>query len=245
MHSNGKPIRILCADGQPIFRYGLRHLLQTQPNLRVVGEAGDDQQTLALAEQLEPDILLLGIAMPVADGLDVLRQLSREPPSVRTIVLAAGIEEPQMLEAFQLGARGIVDKGDPSDVLLKSICAVMAGQFWIGHKGIADLLDYIRSGSLLAAMEDNLGLTARELEIVSEILNGRTNKGIATKFAISTETVKRHLSTVYDKLGVSSRLELALFGVAHKMRKSVHTEREERELRHLPLTTTKVVGPKL
>jgi two-component system nitrate/nitrite response regulator NarL len=166
---NVKPIRILIADDHPIFRDGLRRLLESQQGFHVVGEAGEGNQTVALTKQLKPDVLLLDVAMPGLNGIEALRQLSHHPVAVNTILLTAGVEKPQVLEALRLGARGVVVKGSQIDLLLASIRAVMAGQFWIGHESVADLVDYFRGATLPGNEPENrFGLTTREREIISE-----------------------------------------------------------------------------
>jgi DNA-binding NarL/FixJ family response regulator len=196
-------IRILIADDHAIFRDGLRRLLATQEDFRVVGEACDGQEALALAADLKPDVLLLDLAMPRIPGMEVLRELNRREAPVRTILLTAAIQPFAVSSALQLGARGIVLKASPPELLLKSIRAVYEGQLWMGSETIA-------SWARPSQSPGGLGLTSREFEIIAAIKEGSSNREIAGKLAISEETVKRHLSNIYSKLGVSSRLELAV-----------------------------------
>ena len=177
-------------------------------------------RTAKLARQLKPDILLLDLAMPRRSGMEALRELAAASSPVRTIVLAAAIEPPQVVEALQLGARGVVLKDAAPQLLFKSILTVMAGQFWVGHQGVSDLVQALRQlmpQEVRAARKKTFGLTPRELEIVSVIVAGYTNKEAAQKFSISEETVKRHLTNIFDKLGVSNRLELALFALKNSL----------------------------
>jgi len=127
-------IGILIADDHPIFREGLRKLLEAEPGFRVLGDAGDGEQTLKLARQLEPEILLLDIRMPKLSGLEVLRQLKTLLIQPRTIVFTAAVEKDQMVQALQLGARGIILKHSATDVLFEGIRCVMAGQYWVCHE---------------------------------------------------------------------------------------------------------------
>jgi len=214
------PIRILIADDHAIFRDGLRRLLEAEPGLRVIGEAADGEEAVKLARQLKPDILLLDLAMPRTPGLEALSELGTAATPVRTLLLTAVIERPQILEALQLGARGVVLKESATQLLLKGIRAVMDGQYWVGQDSVSDLVKTLRDLSP-GAPEDprkkKFGLTPRELEIVSAIVAGYNNRDIAQKFAISEQTVKHHLTNIFDKLGVSSRLELALFAVNHSL----------------------------
>lgn len=220
MGKGSQPIRILIADDHPIFRDGLRKLLESEQDFRVVGEAADGAEALKLAQQLQPDILLLDWAMPRVAGLEALRRLAHSTTPVRTILLTAAIERDQVLTAMQLGARGVVMKESATELLLKSIQAVMAGEYWVGRDSIGDLVQAVRTleaGFHVAEERVRYGLTPRERDIVFAIVEGCTNKNIAERFSISQETVKRHLSNIFDKVGVSNRLELALFAIAHNL----------------------------
>jgi two-component system, NarL family, nitrate/nitrite response regulator NarL len=213
-----QPVRILLADDHPIFRDGLRRLLEAEPDLKVVGEACDGAEAVKMARQLKPDLMLLDLAMPRMPGLEALREMSSGPASnsVRVILLTAAAEKKQIVEALQLGARGVVLKDSATQLLLKSIHTVMAGEYWVGRESVSNLVQYLRNlvqSSGEEAKQKKFGLTPRELEIVSAVVAGYSNKEIAEYFKISEDTVKHHLSNIFDKLGVSTRLELALFAV--------------------------------
>ena len=213
-------IRILVADDHPIFRDGLRKLLEAEPDFRVIGEASDGQEAVKLSHELKPDVLLLDLAMPRQPGLDALRELTAAATPVRTILLTVAIEKAQLVEALQLGARGVVLKETSTELLLKSIRSVVAGQYWVGREAVTDLVRVLRDLIPAAGEEAKkkaFGLTPRELEVVSAIVLGYTNKDIARKFTISEDTVKHHLTNIFDKVGVSNRLELALFSIEHRL----------------------------
>jgi two-component system nitrate/nitrite response regulator NarL len=197
-------IRIVIADDHAIFRDGLRRLLATQDDLRVIAEASDGKEAISLVAELKPDVLLLDLAMPRVPGIEVLRELGRQEIAVRTILLTAAIQPFAVTTALQLGARGIVLKASPPELLLKSIRAVCEGQLWVGSEQVTA---WARTGQPTTG---GFGLTTREIEIIAAIKEGNSNREIASKLAISEETVKRHLSNIYGKLGVSSRLELAV-----------------------------------
>ncbi len=213
-------IRILIADDHPIFRDGLRRLLEAEAGFVVAGEAADGNETVALVQQLQPDILLLDLAMPRCPGLEALRQLARERAPVRTILLTAAVETPQILEALQAGARGVVLKDSATQVLLTSIRAVMDGAAWVGRESVPSLTEYLKAqlaGAAGGKKEKPFGLTHRELEIVAAIAEGCTNREIAQRFSLSEDTVKHHLTSIFDKTGVANRLELALFAINHRL----------------------------
>ena len=214
-------IRILIADDHPIFRDGLRRLLEADPGLKVVGEAADGIEALKLAIKLKPDILLLDLAMPRQTGLDTLPELANSCPNLRIIVLTAAVEKPEIVRALQMGARGVVMKESATQLLLQSIRAVMKGEFWVGRDSVSDLVQFLREGirgpRLKEPLRKDFGLTPRELDVVAAIVAGYTNRDVAQKFSISEDTVKHHLTNIFDKLGVSNRLELALFAVHHKL----------------------------
>ena len=200
----GAPIRIIIADDHAIFRDGLRRLLVSEKDFVVIAEASDGKEAVLLTQQLKPDILLLDLAMPRMPGMEALREIAHAKVSAYTILLTAAIEPFEVTCAMRLGARGVVLKASPPELLLSCIRSVSEGQYWVGS-GV--LTDWTGLGQKSSGGSD---LTSRESEIVSAIKTGRSNREIALQMSISEETVKRHLSNIYGKLGISSRLELAL-----------------------------------
>ena len=212
------PIRVLIADDHPVVRIGLRNMLQADPNLKLVAEAKDGVEALHMVRTLHPDILLLDLAMPKLAGLEALRELTGENET-RTIVLTGHIDKRQILEALQLGARGVVLKDAVVAHLSACIRAVMQGQYWLEGRPVTNLVQVLRDLTAQTAPppRKTFGLTARELEVVTLITEGSTNKHIAETFGISEETVKRHLTNIFNKIGVGNRLELALFALNHNL----------------------------
>jgi two-component system, NarL family, nitrate/nitrite response regulator NarL len=213
-------IRILVADDHPVVRFGVKNMLTAEKGFDVVGEAGDGDDAITQTLELEPDILLLDLAMPKLPGLEAMRAIMQRTQRTKIILLTSTISTQQVIEALQIGARGIVLKDSVANDLNESLRAVLSGDYWIGGKRVVNLLAALHDLMQKAAAvpeRKTYGLTPRELEVVTCIVEGCSNKDIAKQYTISEETVKRHLSNIFDKTGVSTRLELALFAISHKL----------------------------
>ncbi len=215
-----RPIRIVVADDHPVVRFGVKNMLNSDPGFEVVGEAEDGDQAVTETLELEPDVLLLDLAMPRLPGLEAMRAIMSRSPRVKILLLTSTISTQQIIEALQIGARGIVLKDAVAGDLGEALRSVLSGDYWIGGQRVNNLLtalhELMQKASALPERK-TYGLTPRELEVVSCIVEGCSNKDIAKQFTISEETVKRHLSNIFDKTGVSTRLELALFAISHKL----------------------------
>jgi DNA-binding NarL/FixJ family response regulator len=212
-------VRILLADDHPVVRIGVRNMLRAEGHFDVVGEASDGDEAITQTLELLPDILLLDLSMPRMPGLEAMRAIMSGSPRVKILLLTATISTQQIIEALQIGARGIVTKDALIDQLTNAIDAVMQGDYWINGQRVVNLVGALHDLMQKAAVPERktYGLTPRELEVVGCIVEGCSNRDIAKQFAISEETVKRHLSNIFDKTGVSTRLELALFAIAHQL----------------------------
>jgi two-component system nitrate/nitrite response regulator NarL len=214
-----RPIRIVLADDHPVVRIGVRNMLGEKDGFEVVGEASDGDEAIAQTQKLEPDILLLDVQMPRLPGLEAMRSIMTGTPTVKILLLTSTITTQQIIEALQIGARGIVLKEALAGDLQTAIRTVISGDYWIGGKRVVNLVSALHSLMQEAAVPQHktFGLTPRELEVVGTIVEGCSNRDIAKQFGLSEETVKRHLSNIFDKTGVSTRLELALFAIAHQL----------------------------
>jgi two-component system, NarL family, nitrate/nitrite response regulator NarL len=222
-----RPIRVVLADDESLFRVSLRQLLAVPaPIIKevygvdvgagfdVVGEAATGEETVCLVESLRPDLLLLDLSMPRKSGLAALRELGSCLESVRTILLADTVDRAQLATAVHLGVRGLILKDVSTELLFEAMTCVMAGQYWLGQALVSHLVEIVRP---LLESSDAAGgglmsqrLTRRERQVLNLVVAGCSNKEIARQFAISEQTIKHHLTRMFDKLGASNRLELAM-----------------------------------
>ncbi|HEU4634979.1 MAG TPA: response regulator transcription factor [Edaphobacter sp.] len=217
-------IRVVVADDHPVVRFGVRNMLEHDAAFQIVGEAGDGDEAITQTLELEPDVLLLDVQMPRLPGLEAMRAIMDRSPRVKIIILTSTVSTQQVIEALQIGARGIVLKDSVAADLTTAMRAVLSGDYWIGGERVMNLvaaLNDLMKQAAASPEKKTYGLTPRELDVVTCIVEGCSNKDVAKQFSISEETVKRHLSNIFDKTGVSTRLELALFAIAHKL---VHLE---------------------
>jgi two-component system, NarL family, nitrate/nitrite response regulator NarL len=210
-------IRILVADDHAIFRDGLRKLLEVADDVQIVGEASNGVECTKMLTKLKPDILLLDLRMPEKDGLGVLEEVNFDTLPTRVIVLTAAEDDRDVVRAMRLGARGVVLKQSASDLLLKSIRKVYDGEIWLDNRMTAEVIDAFKKSSESGQRREKPLLSEREKEIVQLVAQGFRNREIGEKLFISEQTVKNHLHNIFDKLGVSDRLELALYAIHHRL----------------------------
>jgi|HubBroStandDraft_3_1064219.scaffolds.fasta_scaffold70316_2 two-component system nitrate/nitrite response regulator NarL len=220
MTSEHRPIRIVIADDQAIYRRSLRRILESTDGLQVLGDVSDTSLAIKLAHRLKPDLLLFDLALCRQSAPQVLNGFASHVAPVRIVAMVAAIEKSYIVDAFRLGAHGIILRTAPPDVLVRSIRTVMTGRYWLDSESVAMLVDVLRES--LAEGNGNTspkdyGLTPRELEIIAKIAIGRSNRQVGEEFSISERTVKHHLTNIFTKIGVSSRLQLALFAVNHRL----------------------------
>src|SRR2546422_445987 len=217
MLSSKQAIRTLVADDHAIFRDGLRKLLSSTDDIAIIGEASNGADCIKMLAKLKPDILLLDLRMPDKDGLAVLEEVNFDSLPTRVIVLTAAEDDRDVIRAMRLGARGVVLKQSATDLLVKSIYRVHAGEIWLDNHMTAEVMKAFAKSSDSGPRREKPLLSDREKEIVQLVAQGHRNKEIGEKLFTSEQTVKNHLHSIFDKLGVSDRLELALYAIHHRL----------------------------
>jgi DNA-binding NarL/FixJ family response regulator len=212
-------IRIAIADAHGIVRYALRSLLGVEEDFEIVGEAGDGRQALDQAQTLQPDVLLLDQRMPCLDGLSVLKVLRQSNRKTKVIMLTDSDDRNEFVQVMRLGCSGIVPKQTVPQMIVKSIRKVHSGEIWLDScTTAAVMVQFAGSGESAsperAPSQEQPSLSKREREIAQLVSQGLKNKEMAEKLFISEQTIKNHMHNIFEKLGVSDRLELALYTIS-------------------------------
>jgi two-component system nitrate/nitrite response regulator NarL len=209
-------IRVAIADDHPIVLSGLAEVFAHDAEIEVVANCNDGEEALEAAESLQPDVLVLDIRMPKRDGMAVLRELAARKSPTRVVLLTAEINDSELLEALRLGVSAIVLKETASRTLLQAVHAAANGEQTLDERSVRRALDQMlrREAGVAAARRV---LTARELEIVRRVAKGMRNKAIGEALGISEGTVKIHLHSIYEKLGIAGRVELTLYAREHSL----------------------------
>lgn len=199
-----KPVQVVIAHSHPLYRDGVRAALCASGDFAIVAETKYGEDSLALFESHAPALALVELSLPDISGLEVMRRITEASHQPSVIIIAEQEDENEALSALQSGARGVVPKDIEADALLRAARSVVAGEYWIGRATAATFIDTLRHKTPASK------ITPREQEIIRVILTGLSNQEIGKQLGISRETVKRHVRNIYDKLGVSTRMELAL-----------------------------------
>jgi DNA-binding NarL/FixJ family response regulator len=198
------PIRVLIADDHPVFRSGLRTLVEESPGLTFAAEAANGEQALAACTELAPDVVLMDIRMPGMSGIDATRRIVSEYPSVGVLMLSMLDDDTSVFAAMRAGARGYVLKGAAPDDIVRAITAVAAGEVILGAALAVRVSDFFQSGSRQAA-KPFPALSSREHDVLNLIAAGHNNSAIAERLALSEKTVRNNVSSIFAKLQVADR----------------------------------------
>jgi DNA-binding NarL/FixJ family response regulator len=220
-----KQIRVLLVEDHAVIRMGLRLLIESRPGLVVVGESANCAGALEIAARERPDIVLLDLDLGTERGLDLLPSLVTTPTSARVLILTGVREVEEHRQAIRQGAMGLVLKEQAPEVLLKAIEKVYAGEVWLDRAMLASVLSEMVLGKAKTAGAEATGiatLTDREREVIALVGEGLKNKQIGERLSITETTVRHHLTSIFDKLGVESRLEMVIFAHRHGIGKWRH-----------------------
>ena len=216
-------IRIMIVDDHPVFRQGLRDVLEIEPQLEVVGEAADGEKAIEVAGGLQPDVILMDINLPTMNGLQVTREIKSRQPKTNFVMITGYDDAEQVFHALRVGAAAYCPKDITPEALVRVILAVHEGNFVVGekimsHKEVVDWVEHKvgkMGGALGADMEEYLvPLSPREMEILEHVTRGMSNKEIAYKLGISHQTVKNHMTSILRKLRVDDRTQAAVYALS-------------------------------
>jgi DNA-binding NarL/FixJ family response regulator len=208
---NTQTVRVLIADDQTLFRVGLARLLEEDPRVDIVGQAGDGAEAIKLAGALKPDVVLMDLKMPNVDGIEATRQILASYPGVRVLLLTTFEADNHVIQALKAGASGYILKDSRPDSIVSSLLAVMAGERVMASAVANRVLEMLTGTTTPKEFYD--GLTGREIEILKLLAGGMANKQIAYKLKISEKTVRNHVSNMYEKLNIYDRSQAVLYAV--------------------------------
>lgn len=218
-----RDIRIMIVDDHPLFRQGLRDVLETEQHIDVVGEAADGEQAISVADQLRPDVILMDINLPTMNGLQVTREIKSRRPRTNFVMITGYDDAEQVFHALRVGASAYCPKDITPEALIRVIVAVHNGHFVVDEKVMSheELVKWLehkvgRLGRELGADVDEYlaPLSPREMEILEQVTRGMSNKEIAYNLGISHQTVKNHMTSILRKLRVDDRTQAAVYALS-------------------------------
>lgn len=208
-------LRILLVDDHEVVRMGLATLLEDDPDVRIVGEAGSAREALEACQRLNPDLVILDIRLPDQPGVNVCRQIVERWPHIKIIILTSFVNDELIAEAISAGAAGYVLKQVGNQELLRAIQAVRRGEALLDPQVTQRVLQRIRQTERLLDAGAFRDLSHRELEVLHLVSQGKSNPQIAQALSLSEKTVRNHVSSLLTKLDMSNRIELATYAVKH------------------------------
>lgn len=206
-------IKVILADDHPVARAGIRKFLEKEADIQVVGEASSGEEALKLVKELEPDVLLLDMEMPGIKGVEVAREIKAQHLPVRILALSTYDNKQYILGLLSSGAAGYLVKEEVPEIIIDAVRGVARGEHgWVSRRIAANLTHWMQfDGS------ESGNLTDREVEVLRQLVLGKTNQEIAVVLGISYKTVEKHIDSIYSKLGVASRVEAAVTAVQNKL----------------------------
>jgi DNA-binding NarL/FixJ family response regulator len=208
-----KKITVVIADDQTLFREGIKDLLDNEKNIQVIGEAADGREALRMVKKLKPNVILLDIKLPHMDGIEAARQIHKECPSTNVLMLSSYEDESHVMEAIQAGANGYLSKMLPATELVNALKTFANQGVMIPQPVMSKLIDGLRSMGSSNSEASLVALTKTEIKVLANLGRGQSNKEISSSLACSVKTVKNHLNSMFQKLGVSNRTEAVVKGI--------------------------------
>jgi DNA-binding NarL/FixJ family response regulator len=217
-------IKVLIVDDHPVFRQGLRDVLETDPNLNIIGEAADGEVALEIVPEINPDVILMDINLPTMNGLQVTRKIKGQFPHIKVIMITGYDDAEQVFHALRSGASAYCPKDITPEALIGIINTVREGNYVVGEKIMThnEVLEWVEqkigrfAGPLISDTDEMfVPLSPREMEILEHVTRGLSNKEIAYKLGISHQTVKNHMTAILRKLRVDDRTQAAVYALRH------------------------------
>jgi DNA-binding NarL/FixJ family response regulator len=210
-------IRVLLVDDHEIVRLGLMTLINDQPEMEVVGEAGNASEALRAVDRLRPDVVMMDVRLPGEGGIEATRRITAQFPNTRGVMLTSFADDELVVSAIRAGAVGYVLKQVGNDELLRAITAAAKGEALLDPGTTARLLARVRASERKADEDAFRDLSDREMDVLAEVTHGKTNAEIGKILNLSEKTVRNYVSTILEKLHLNNRIELATYAVEHRL----------------------------